>query len=102
MSQYVYKIIMYVPIGQRKGSMVVNTVGDKIEGRLEILGHSEPFGGVIDAEGNCYIEGRFHTLMNEIPFIARGTVREDQLHLLIQREQDTYEIFGDACAGGKE
>ena len=36
MSQYVYKIIMYVPIGQRKGSMVVNTVGDKIEGRMEI------------------------------------------------------------------
>ena len=27
MSQYVYKIIMYVPIGQRKGSMVVNTDG---------------------------------------------------------------------------
>ncbi|MDO4339307.1 MAG: hypothetical protein Q4C91_14675 [Eubacteriales bacterium] len=103
MSQYVYKIIMYVPIGERKGMMVVNTVGDRIEGRMDILGHSEPFSGIIDEEGNCCIKGQLNTLMKKITFIAQGIILEDRLHLLIHRKKDVFEIFGDACHDdGKE
>lgn len=102
MSRCMYKIIMLVPIGERRGMMEVNTIGNKIEGRMEILGHSEPFVGVIDEEGNCCIKGQFRTLMNEIPFTAQGIVREEQLHLLAYGNQDVFEIFGDICPEGKE
>lgn len=102
MPRYVYRIVMDVPIGERRGMMAVNTVGNKIDGCIEILGHSEAFSGVIDGEGNCCIGGRLNTLMNTIPFIAEGIVRADRVHLFIHRKQDVFEIFGDACSDGKE
>lgn len=102
MAEYMYQIIMNTPLGERRGTMAVHTAGDRMEGSMELFGHSEPFSGVIDAEGNCCMKGYFQTLMNRVPFMAQGIVRAEQLHLLIHRKQDVLEIFGVGCPDGKE
>lgn len=78
-----YDVRMHTPLGDRLGQMTVFRENNQLSGSLSILGHDEPFIGIVDTEGNCAVSGKIITLMRTIRFAATGKITEDGLTLSI-------------------
>lgn len=89
-----YAIRMKTPIGIRLGTMVVTRNCGQISGSLDILAHSEPFVGTIDAQGNCSLFGKIVTLTRTICYDACGRITPEQLNLFIKDGHHALEISG--------
>ena len=89
-----FDVRMRTPIGIRLGRMTVCKNLSKVSGYLDILNHSEPFEGTIDAEGNCELFGKIITLMRTISYEATGRITPDRLELSITDDRQVLEITG--------
>lgn len=96
MGNRMYNIVMKTPLGLRYGTLSACLADGQINGNINILGHSEPFHGVIDGDGNCKIRGRLITLVRTVPYTAVGRVSRDAIDLLLEEERNRFEITGSA------
>ncbi|MGN0504988.1 MAG: hypothetical protein ACI4FZ_00390 [Lachnospiraceae bacterium] len=94
MSNAKYNIEMKTPVGMRYGTMNFCSSENQVSGTLHLLGHSEPFNGAVDNEGNCTIRGRLITLMRTIDYIAVGKVSQKAIELSLQGERNKFTITG--------
>lgn len=90
-----YNVTMQVPIGVRYGTMAVTADDGRVDGLLTIL-KTVPFHGVIREDGRCMLSGELITLMRTIPYEAVGRITENDLHLTLTGEQETFELSGSA------
>ncbi len=91
-----YNIVMKTPIGLRYGTMDACLADGRMTGTINLLGHSEPFDGMIGCDGNCKISGRLITLMRTIPYTAVGNVSRETIELLLEGERNRFKITGSA------
>ena len=89
-----YEIVMDTPIGLRYGTINLCSTENRINGTLDLLGHSEPFGGTIDSNGNCTICGQLITLMHTINYTAIGKITEKAIELSLQGERNVFKMTG--------
>lgn len=89
-----YNIRMRTSIGIRLGHMTVCRTEGTIHGSLDILRHSEPFAGTVDADGNCRINGKIVTLMRTIDYAATGRITPNSLILSFTDDRHVLEITG--------
>lgn len=102
MPEWKYDIIMQTQLGERYGTMSAVADDNRLNGTINIFGHSEPFWGVIDKDGNCEIKGKLITLMRTIEYVATGIIRPETVSLLMQGERNVLEINGVSCTVEKE
>ncbi len=89
-----YNIVMDTPVGSRYGIIDLYGSDNQIRGTLDLLDHSEPFGGTIDSNGNCIICGHIITLMRTIDYTAIGRITEKSIELSLQSKQNHFKITG--------
>lgn len=94
MDKRYYEVELKTSLGVKKGSLSLNVADNKLNGILVVLKHAEPFSGVIDNSGNCYISGHIVSLMRIVPFTATGIIAENELKLQLKGERNTFELVG--------
>lgn len=97
MTGTLYAIEMQTPLGIKRGTIKVKIEQNEISGFLDVMNHSEPFRGSIDANGDCEFTGHIITLMRTIEYTASGKMDEDRVSLLIQGERNVFQVTGTAC-----
>ena len=85
---------MKTPVGLRYGKMHFCLIENQIQGKLDLLGHSEPFDGAADNDGNCKINGRIITLMRTINYTAVGKFTQNDINLSLKGERHVFKITG--------
>lgn len=94
MNRYYYQITMSVPLGERKGSMVVYEDQGILNGTLSILGRNELFLGTLKPNGKCEITGKLVSLLRTIPYRAIGKMNKEKIILYICSGQEKISIWG--------
>ncbi|MGN1084220.1 MAG: hypothetical protein ACI4QX_04405 [Lachnospiraceae bacterium] len=89
-----YDILMRTPIGEKRGNLTADIHDGTVNGTLSLLGHTEPFRGIINDNGECRINGKLITLMQTIEYNAIGTITGDTLQLFIQGGGNVFEVTG--------
>ncbi|MGN0203672.1 MAG: hypothetical protein ACI4BB_03970 [Coprococcus sp.] len=98
-----YKITMQTPIGPKHGALSVETLqAGAFKGFLQLLNHTEPFQGTIDASGSCHISGRLISLMHTVLYQASGKIDNHSLNLIINDGKRSFNVTGTACSDRKE
>lgn len=90
----IYDVLMNTPLGKRKGELKAKIENGKLIGFLSLFGHTEPIEGTVDENGNCFLRGKFITLMQSVDFTADGTIDFDALRLAVKGDCGYYEIMG--------
>ncbi|MGN1203938.1 MAG: hypothetical protein ACI4SA_02670 [Lachnospiraceae bacterium] len=98
MENRTYNIVMDTPVGSRYGTIRLNSAENHIHGTMDLLGHSEPFDGTMDGNGNCTLNGRLITLMRTIEYTAIGKITEMAIELSLQGERNIFRITGIAAS----
>ena len=91
-----YDILLYTPLGKRRGQLFAKRDGTTLTGTLEILNHALPFSGDVDECGNCKISGKFITLLRTVTYIATGQISDTEIHLVLVAERGRFEMYGAA------
>lgn len=99
MTVSLHQIVMHTPLGQKQGQLQLEVQENKVFGYLNILGHTQPIHGRIEADGSCRLEGHIVTLMRTVPFIADGWVTDDAVSLTLRGDRNVFWIKGTAAAG---
>lgn len=94
MNMVKYNIAMQTPVGLRRGVINLCKVENQVSGTIDLLGHSKPFEGYVDDEGNCRITGCIITLMNTIQFRAEGIVKPSRIDLKMYCEKNIFRLSG--------
>lgn len=97
-----YRITMATPIGARHGKLRLDREDNRLHGTLELLAHSEPFSGSIDADGHCTIRGCLVTLMRSMAYTATGCISDQAFELLLQGDRHVFPITGCALPESEE
>lgn len=94
MKEHQYRIKMKVPLGVRTGMMIFQGSFGQVTGVLKILGHEEPFVGVIEENGDCTLSGNLVSLMQTISYQAYGKISGDNIQLTLLGETSCFHITG--------
>ncbi len=94
MKKYDYNVVLDTELGKRKGKMQILVQGNKIEGILNLLKHTEPVYGNINTDGSCRLQGKIVTLIKEISYVATGYIRSDELYLKFKIGANNYLLKG--------
>ena len=91
-----YTVFLNVPLGRRKGIMVINESDGNVSGRLEIMNRENPFSGRITADGRLTVSGVIRTLISTVEYTATGTLDEGKLFLKLKTASGaSYQVFGE-------
>ena len=90
MSEHLYEVYMYTPMGTKSGLLLIQQEGNCLSGWLDILMTKEPIVGTIDEEGKCLIEGVFITLLNSVHFTATGRLTDSQIDLTMEDDENRH------------
>lgn len=99
MQERTYRIVMRTLIGEKRGSMSVKVQQDKMVGTISLLGHTEPFRGLIDGAGRFVITGKLVSLMYSLKYFAEGAVKGEEIHFLMHADGREFEVNGSLCDG---
>lgn len=102
MSEIQYNVRMYTPMGEKKGTLTAERIGNQLKGWLNILGHKEPFEGVVDKMGNCRITGFYITLLRNVPYVATGKISPSSIHLQVKGERNVFVLSGNTSPESEE
>lgn len=91
-----YKVVLYTPLGERKGMLGLVFSDDKISGYLEILGHRESVLGDLDHGGNCKLAVKIVTLMSKFCYEAVGRIDDKSVDLMLYGERNELSMKGSA------
>lgn len=98
----IYNILMKTPIGHKKGELKVNVEKGKLTGFLSLFGNTELVEGTVDEKGQCFLKGKFVTLIKSVDFTAEGRIDMDGLRLAVKSAFGYYEIIGQSNKQGGE
>ena len=90
MSKKVYHIFLSVPLGQRKGIMLVNESGGQVEGWLEVMNCKNAFQGQLSDNGELTISGAIQSLVSTIDYTAWGTISGRKILLNLKTTTGAY------------
>ena len=90
----IYDILLYTPLGKKKGELKAKIENGKLNGTLSLLGYTEPIEGSVDEKGNCTLKGKIVSLMKSIDFTADGTIDYEGIRLALKGDAGYYEIMG--------
>lgn len=102
MCRYAYKISMQTPLGERRGTMLVNIEGQSARGYIDIFGRKGFFEGEIGEDGQYCLHGRIITLIRTINYRATGRADGDRIALTLESERNTLYLTGRACLSGHD
>ncbi len=94
MAERKYDVILYAPIGERSGELLLRTEGGSVRGELKILRRSIELTGIIREDGSLEVEGELVTLMRRIPYSAEGRMSGDDIQMTLHAGRSTYELTG--------
>lgn len=90
MSETIYRICMFVPLGERNGTMLLHRTGENIDGWLDVLGQRNTLSGVLSNDGQITLSGVLQTLLNSIPYTAHGTISGRNILLSLKTASGEY------------
>lgn len=95
MSEKIYNICLFVPLGTRDGTLYLREENGNVEGRLEVMNHQNDLTGTISEEREVVLYGQIETLMDTVSYTATGTVCEKKIFLNLTTESGIYSIVGE-------
>jgi len=90
MSETIYRICMFVPLGRRNGTMLLRRTGEVVDGWLDVLGQRNPLSGVLSNNGQVALSGVLQTLLSTMPYTATGTIAERKILLNLKSASGAY------------
>ncbi|MCI8387141.1 MAG: hypothetical protein HFE63_01575 [Clostridiales bacterium] len=96
-----YDIEMSVPLGVRRGELLLNVVGELLSGSLTLFSHTT----AIDS-GSCHgkkiaFSGLMQTLGYTMRYNAHGSMTKKHIELVFDTEKGSFEASGRSLADGK-
>lgn len=94
MKELCYDVILYAPIGERAGEIILLCDRGKVNGRLILLEQTTELEGTVDGEGNLEIEGEIITVMRKKSYSARGRISDYDIYLTLVTKNNSYDLVG--------
>ena len=96
MSEKLYHIFLSVPLGQRKGIMLINESGGQVKGWLKVMNCKNAFHGQLSDNGELMISGAIRSLVSTIDYTASGTIGGRKILLNLKTMTGAYyQVFGE-------
>jgi hypothetical protein len=92
--EYLFEIQLEVPLGIRKGNMLLHINNDQVSGELEVLGNKEIFEGSITNDDVISIIGTLVSIVRNIPYKGIGKIQENTLQMLLCVQDGSYKLTG--------
>lgn len=89
-----YDVILYAPMGERSGELVLCKEGSAVRGELRILGQSTKLTGTVYEGGRIKAEGELITPMRRMLYFAEGQISEQEIQMTLHAGPGTYELNG--------
>ena len=81
-----YRICLIVPLGNRKGEMVLREDSGLVEGWLDLMNEKNTFSGELSADGQLIFSGTLRTLVNTLHYMATGIISGRNIILNIKTD----------------
>lgn len=94
---HTYNVCMNTPLGVRMGNLRVSSLTGVLDGTLHLLGKVTPVSGEADQYGSCHLNGDIITLVQTIPFTAKGKLTPHAVSLLLHTDWGEFELNGTAA-----
>ena len=88
-----YEIEMIVPLGKRKGLILLEEAKGVVSGKITILGNTTNFQGRLSIQG-FFIEGALKTSMRTIYYKGHGKLFDNQIEIDLIDGKNIYKIKG--------
>ncbi|MGN1133889.1 MAG: hypothetical protein ACI4RN_05465 [Oscillospiraceae bacterium] len=98
--RYNYNIIMAAPIGDKKGTLKVEIIDNKLEGSLVIMKNENYFYGSIKSNGSCEVMGDIKTLTGTVEYQGEGYLDMQTVTLVLNAGSNSLIITGKASDEG--
>lgn len=72
-----YAIVMQTPMGPKKGRAVLHRRGNRVTGRLYILGKNNTFENGIVNGNHCAFSGELKTAIGKVAYTVEGSIEGD-------------------------
>ena len=90
----IYKINLNTPMGKMEGKIFLKTIGDNIEGTLEIMGMKHNLNNG-KAKGNqCYFKGTMQNNAMNLQYEIMGELQNDILNLYAKTNMGEFKLQG--------
>lgn len=93
-------ITINAPLGIRFGTMTFNCHGTEVTGTLNAFGNHDDFTGQIGSNGEIEIKGKITSLINSVPYYAKGIINDCSLNLQLITNKYSFAITGIAQKKG--
>lgn len=93
-------ITINAPLGIRFGTMTFNCHGTEVTGTLNAFGNHDDFTGQIGSNGEVEIKGKITSLINSVPYYAKGIINDCSLNLKLITNKYSFAITGIAQKKG--
>lgn len=95
-----YDITINAPLGIRFGTMTFNCSDSEVTGTINAFGNHDNFTGQIDSNGEIEIKGKITSLINSVPYYAKGVINDCGLSLQLFTNKYSFAITGVAQKKG--
>lgn len=97
-----YDIIMHVPLGNRKGTLMFAQENGKIDGVLHVFGRDHPLSGTMTDQGMLKFSGQITSILCTFSYEAEGEITNGKLKLTAVGERYQFTITGKEAGTGAQ
>ena len=94
MTDCIYNISLKTLLGAKSGTIELFNRDGVITGFLNILGKHNAFKGTLDNNGVCSFSGNIVTLVQSIPYVAKGYADENRIDLELICKRYKFHLTG--------
>ena len=90
MSEKRYRICLFAPLGDRKGTIVLRVTQGRVEGWLDVMNEKNGLSGVLSEDGQLTISGVIRTLVSTMHYTATGMISGRRILLNLKTDSGAY------------
>ena len=90
----IYKINLNTPMGKMEGKIFLKTIGDNIEGTLEIMGMKHNLNNGKTKGNQCYFKGTMQNNAMNLQYEIMGELQNDILNLYAKTNMGEFKLQG--------
>ena len=90
----IYIIQTNTPMGVIDGKIALKTIGQKVEGNLQIMGMNGNFQGIKKTENICEFSGKLNTILGSIQYNVIGELIGEELKITANTSKGEFRLIG--------
>lgn len=90
----IYITQVNTPMGVIDGKIALKTVGQKVEGNLQLMGMNGNFQGIKKGENICEFSGKLNTILGSIQYNVIGELIGEDLKITATTNKGEFKLIG--------